>query len=167
MAAPAADLSESLPPLQSPHSPNASSLPFPELQELPQKLRGRQRLLQSLTRKTSSPSIARLSTTRSNTYNGNGKGSISCIALNAGTTYGSPGTALSREISVAFQTPAHLQRQRLVFTFQPWMRPLVFVSLLSTMASCLLVFRLRSAPRRNQAPFLESRKWTRITSRGQ
>lgn len=106
MAAPAADLSESLPPLHSPHSPNASSLPFPELQELPQKLRGRQRLLQSLTRKTSSPSIARLSTTRSNAYNGNGKGSISCIALNAGTTYGSPGTALSREISVAFQTPA-------------------------------------------------------------
>ena len=93
-------------PNNSPQSSDASSSPpFQEFQELPRKLKGRQRLLQGLTRISSSPSIARLSTTRSSGYNGNGKGSISCISLNSGTTYGSPGTALSREFSAAYGTP--------------------------------------------------------------
>ena len=81
-----------------------SPLPF---QEQPAKLRGRQRLLAGLHRISSSPSIARLSSSRSRGYNGTGAGSISCISLNSSSSYGGPsfGHPLTREFSGGRATP--------------------------------------------------------------
>ncbi|KAF2214601.1 hypothetical protein CERZMDRAFT_65846 [Cercospora zeae-maydis SCOH1-5] len=94
-------LDEAHTPIGSPHSLNPSSPPFQEFAEQPRKLRGRQRLLAGLNRISSSPSIAKLSTSRSRGYHGNGKGSISCISLNSATTYG---TALEREHAAGYST---------------------------------------------------------------
>lgn len=61
------------------------------------KLKGRKRILKSLQRISSSPSVARLSRNPANQYRGTGKGSISCISLNSssysyglGITYPAP-----------------------------------------------------------------------------
>ncbi|KAI5370199.1 Putative F-box domain, leucine-rich repeat domain superfamily, F-box-like domain superfamily [Septoria linicola] len=95
-------------PIGSPQSLNPSSPPFEESQEQPRKLKGRQRLLAGLNRISSSPSIARLNTSRSGGYTSNGKGSISCISLNSAATYGSPayGFALSQEVSASHASPS-------------------------------------------------------------
>ncbi|SMR50578.1 unnamed protein product [Zymoseptoria tritici ST99CH_1A5] len=67
----------------------------PPFQEQPRKLKGKQRLLAGLQRISSSPSVARLSTTRSRGYSGSGRASVSCISLNAAA-----GPTLARELSV-------------------------------------------------------------------
>ena len=54
--------------------------PLPYEQQ-PPKLKGRRRLLQSLQRISSSPSLARMGRTPSSTYTGMGKGSMSCVSL--------------------------------------------------------------------------------------
>lgn len=72
-------------PIETPQSPPVASPPFAEQ---PPKLKGRHKLLAGLQRISSSPSIARLSTTRSRTYSGSGKGSISCISLNSASSAG-------------------------------------------------------------------------------
>ncbi|KAF2158897.1 hypothetical protein M409DRAFT_30603 [Zasmidium cellare ATCC 36951] len=91
-------------PIESPTSPTVSSPPF---QEQPPKLKGRQRFLAGLHRISSSPSIARLNNSRSRTYNGTGKGSISCISLNSANSVGGPsfGSSLTREFSTGYATP--------------------------------------------------------------
>lgn len=52
-------------------------LPF----EQPPKLKGRKRLLHSLQRMSSSPSLARMGRNSSSSYTGAGKGSMSCVSL--------------------------------------------------------------------------------------
>lgn len=91
-------------PIGSPQSPISSSPPF---QEQPPKLKGRQRFLAGLHRISSSPSIARLNNSRSRSYNGTGKGSISCISLNSATLAGGPsfGSSLTQEYSNGCATP--------------------------------------------------------------
>ncbi len=75
--------------------------------DAPPKLRGRLRLLQSLQRISSTPSLARLGRTSSSGYRGSGKGSISCVSLSSaaspyGHSYaGSAASGLSAEYSTA------------------------------------------------------------------
>ncbi|MCJ1274420.1 hypothetical protein MMC21_002216 [Puttea exsequens] len=60
------------------NSPNGGPLPF----EQPPKLKGRRRLLQSLQRMSSSPSLVKtVRAPSSNGYTGSGKGSMSCVSL--------------------------------------------------------------------------------------
>lgn len=91
-------------PVGSPQTPNLSSQPF---EEQSPKLKGKQRLLARLHRISSSPSVARLNNTRSRTYNGTGKGSISCISLNSASSLGGPafGQSLTSEYSSGYATP--------------------------------------------------------------
>lgn len=105
---PAESLEEAHTPIGSPQSLNLSSPPFQEFQEPPRKLRGRQRFLAGLHRISSSPSVAKLNTSRTRGYSGSGKGSISCISLNSAASYGGPafGSALNRELSAGYATPA-------------------------------------------------------------
>lgn len=49
--------------------------------EQPPKLKGRRRILHSLQRMSSSPSLARMGRTSSSSYTGAGKGSMSCVSL--------------------------------------------------------------------------------------
>lgn len=70
----------------------------PPFEEQPPKLRGRARLLKGLQRISSSPSVARLGSSRA--YNASGKGSISCISLNThhGPTTPSLAHSLTQEL---------------------------------------------------------------------
>lgn len=74
--------------------------------EVPRKLKGRKRLMQSIQRMSSSPSLAKL--TRSNSssgYRNGGKASVSCISLNtAAATYGTYGSSLTAELSAGYST---------------------------------------------------------------
>lgn len=91
-------------PVGSPLSPSRLiPPPFEEQQERRPKLKGRQRLLAGLQRISSSQS---LSQSRARGYNGNGKGSISCISLNSATSLNTPsfGSSLTREFSTGFST---------------------------------------------------------------
>lgn len=92
---------------QTPADAQGPILSSPPFQEQAPKLKGRERLLARLHRISSSPSVARLSTTRSRTYNGTGKGSISCISLNSASSVGGPafGQSLTREYSSGYATP--------------------------------------------------------------
>lgn len=78
--------------------------PFEEQQR--PKLKGRQRLLAGLQRISSSQSLSRVGQTGGRGYNGNGKGSISCISLNSATSLNTPslGHSLTREYSTGFST---------------------------------------------------------------
>lgn len=91
-------------------SPQVSEAPASPLQEQPAKLKGKQRFMAGLHRISSSPSVARLSTSRSRAqrgYNGTGKGSISCISLNSASSYGPAfGSSLTSELSGGYATPA-------------------------------------------------------------
>ena len=51
--------------------------------ELPPKLKGRRRILQSLQRMSSSPSLARMGRNQSSTYRSGGHGSMSCVSLSS------------------------------------------------------------------------------------
>ena len=62
-----------------PASMSAHGGPLPY--EQPHKVKGRKRLLQSLQRMSSSPSLVRLGRGSSSSYNGAGKGSMSCVSL--------------------------------------------------------------------------------------
>lgn len=70
------DTTES-PGAMTPNSQQGGPLPF----EQPPKLKGRRRLLQSLQRMTSSPSLAKMGRAPSSGYTGTGKGSMSCVSL--------------------------------------------------------------------------------------
>ncbi|KAL2043107.1 hypothetical protein N7G274_004167 [Stereocaulon virgatum] len=72
-------------------------LPF----EQPPKLKGRRRLLQSLQRMSSSPSLAKMGRVPSSTYTGGGKGSMSCVSLaSSSSRYGhSYGNSYSSTLS--------------------------------------------------------------------
>ncbi|MCJ1389506.1 hypothetical protein MMC18_002363 [Xylographa bjoerkii] len=74
--------------------------------EVPPKLKGRRRLLQSLQRMSSSPSLAKMGRTPSSTYRGGGKGSLSCVSLNPTTpTYGhSHSSSYASQSSAGFST---------------------------------------------------------------
>ena len=93
-------------PVGSPQSPSRLiPPPFEEQQERRPKLKGRQRLFAGLQRISSSQSISRLGQSRAG-YNGNSKGSISCISLNSATSLNTPslGSSLTREFSAGFST---------------------------------------------------------------
>jgi F-box/leucine-rich repeat protein 2/20 len=62
----------------SPTGTDGGPLPY---EQRPPKLKGRKRLLQSLQRISSSPSLARIGRTPSSSYTGTGKGSMSCVSL--------------------------------------------------------------------------------------
>lgn len=70
------------------------------------KLKGRQRLLHSLQRMGSSPSLAGLGRTRSQSLRSGGKASMSCVSLaSPGSPYGySFGSSVSSELSNGFST---------------------------------------------------------------
>ncbi|KAF7187426.1 F-box/LRR-repeat protein 2 [Pseudocercospora fuligena] len=93
--------------IESPDSNNIASPPFEDVPQPAPKLKGRQRLIAGLQRISSSPSVARLNGSRAKSYNGTGKGSISCISLNSASSYGSPsfGPSLTREFSAGYATP--------------------------------------------------------------
>lgn len=88
--------------VETPQSPTATQ-PFAEQ---PLKLKGRARLVAGLQRISSSQSLAKMGRSRSRTYNGTGKGSISCISLNsANSSYGTSfGPSLTNEFSNGFST---------------------------------------------------------------
>ena len=92
-------------PIGSPQSVTVASPPF---QEQPPKLRGRKKFFAGLHRISSSPSVARLGSSRTRGYNGTGKGSISCISLNSASSLGAHAFAspLSREESTGYGTPS-------------------------------------------------------------
>ena len=66
-----------------PTSTHGGPLPF----EQPPKLKGHRRLLQSLQRMSSSPSLAKMGRVPSSTYTGAGKGSMSCVSLASSSSY--------------------------------------------------------------------------------
>lgn len=72
----------------------------PSFQEPPRKRRGKDRLLAGLHRISSSPSVARLNTSRSRGYSGSGIGSVSCISLNSAAAMGGP--SMGREFSAGY-----------------------------------------------------------------
>ena len=73
--------------------------------EVPPKLKGRRRLLQSLQRMSSSPSLAKMGRTPSSNYRG-GQASLSCVSLNpTTTTYGhSHNSSYASQSSAGFST---------------------------------------------------------------
>lgn len=76
-------------------------------EQQPPKLKGRRRLLQSLQKMSSSPSLAKMSRTSSSNYTGTGKGSMSCVSLaSSNSRYGhSYGPSYSStQSSAAFST---------------------------------------------------------------
>ncbi|KAL6713364.1 hypothetical protein ACLMJK_008829 [Lecanora helva] len=82
---------------------NGGQLPM----ERPPKLKGRKRILHSLQRMSSSPSLVRLGRTSSSAYTGAGKGSMSCVSLASsnsrhGNSYGQ--SYSSTQSSAAFST---------------------------------------------------------------
>ena len=74
-------LAESPEPL-TPNSPTTGTIPLDQ----PVKLKGRQRLFQSLQRISSSPSLAKVGRTRSSEYRSGAKGSLSCVSLSSPMT---------------------------------------------------------------------------------
>ena len=76
------DMTES-PGALTPISTQGGPLPY----EQPAKLKGRRRLLQSLQRMSSSPSLAKMGRVPSSTYTGGGKGSMSCVSLASSSSY--------------------------------------------------------------------------------
>lgn len=94
-------LAQDSPRPSAPGSPMLSAMP----QDQPTKLKGRQRLLQSLQRMSSSPSLVKMSRTRSTekVYRPNNKASISCISLGSSPQ----GSSISPpiQISSAYATP--------------------------------------------------------------
>ena len=82
---------------------DGGQLPF----EQPPKLKGRRRILHSLQRMSSSPSLVRLGRASSSSYTGAGKGSMSCVSLASsssrpGHSYGQ--SYSSTQSSAAFST---------------------------------------------------------------
>ncbi|KAI9699611.1 MAG: hypothetical protein M1820_007111 [Bogoriella megaspora] len=87
---------------QSPTNPSADGIAM----EQGPKLRGRKRLMQSLQRISSSPSLARLGRNHSAGYRAGGRGSVSCLSLaSSSSRYGqSFGSAFSTELSAGYST---------------------------------------------------------------
>ncbi|MCJ1231950.1 hypothetical protein MMC12_008630, partial [Toensbergia leucococca] len=85
-----------------PTSPNSESLPM----DPPAKLKGRKRILQSLQRISSSPSLAKMGRTPSSAYRSGGRGSMSCVSLSSsGFAYGHTyGNSYSSYSSAGFST---------------------------------------------------------------
>lgn len=71
------------PDLVTPTSPTSGDIPL----EHPPKLKGRQRLLKSLQRMSSSPSLAKLGRSSSSKYRSSAKGSMSCVSLSSSSAY--------------------------------------------------------------------------------
>ncbi len=90
-----------------PSAPPADALPASFDQ--PPKLKGRRRLLQSLQRISSSPSLARMGRAPSSNYRSGGKGSMSCVSLSSsmnahGHHYGNSYSSHSSHSSAGFST---------------------------------------------------------------
>ena len=85
-----------------PNSPASGQFPF----EQATKRTGRQRLLQGLQRISSSPSLARLSRTKSSDYRGGMMASISCVSLSSPVlTYSfSPSGSYTSQLSAGYST---------------------------------------------------------------
>lgn len=84
------------PGVESPVSPTSTTGEIP--MEQPQKPKGRQRLLQSLQRMSSSPSLVRRARSSSTGYRGDGKASLSCISLSSSTYTPCLGTSSSSQL---------------------------------------------------------------------
>ncbi|EMD00689.1 hypothetical protein BAUCODRAFT_62331 [Baudoinia panamericana UAMH 10762] len=91
-------------PVESPQS--ITLIPQPYNEQPPPKLKGRQRLLAGLQRISSSQSVNRLGSSRSRTYSGNGKASISCISLQSAQSLNTPalGSSLTQELALGYST---------------------------------------------------------------
>ncbi|MCJ1482719.1 hypothetical protein MMC06_002885 [Schaereria dolodes] len=74
--------------------------------ESPPKLKGRRRILQSLQRISSSPSLARMGRVPSSSYRIGGRGSMSCVSLSStASPYGHPfGSSNSSQTTAGFST---------------------------------------------------------------
>ncbi|KAF2834516.1 RNI-like protein [Patellaria atrata CBS 101060] len=85
----------------SPYLPISDAIPIQR-----PKMRGRDRLFQSLQRISSSPSLAKMGRTPSTGYRGSGKGSISCVSLSSSpSSYGhSYNSSYSSGFSAGFST---------------------------------------------------------------
>ncbi|KAL9094007.1 MAG: hypothetical protein Q9165_003677 [Trypethelium subeluteriae] len=98
-------------PEQSPQSPTSPTSPTSPISpdaggiamEQPPKLRGRKRLLQSLQRMSSSPSLARLARTPSAGYRIGGRGTVSCVSLSS-ISSAQYGSSYSSELSAGYST---------------------------------------------------------------
>ncbi|QIW95505.1 hypothetical protein AMS68_001023 [Peltaster fructicola] len=76
------------------------TLAEPAFVEQQARPKGRARLVAGLQRISSSHSILKLGRSRAHSYNGNGRGSISCISLTSGSGYGTPlASTLSTELA--------------------------------------------------------------------
>ncbi|KAF2456013.1 hypothetical protein BDY21DRAFT_267925, partial [Lineolata rhizophorae] len=92
----------------SPTPPASDAIPINQPQA---KLKGRLRLMRSLQRISSSPSLAKAGRSHSTSaaYRAGGRGSISCVSLSAGSRAGSPydnsyGSSCSSEMSAGYST---------------------------------------------------------------
>lgn len=92
-------------PNDSPQSPSRlMPLPFEEQQR--PKLKGRHKVLAGLQRISSSQSLSRNGQSKAGRYNGNGKGSVSCMSLNSASSLNTPSlmSPFTQDSSPAFST---------------------------------------------------------------
>ncbi|KAI9769902.1 MAG: hypothetical protein M1835_006624 [Candelina submexicana] len=87
-------------------SPVSNTPTGSQSEAIPMKLKGRKRLLQSLQRISSSPSLAKMGRAPTSGYRSGGKGSISCVSLtSSGSSYGhSYSNSYSSQDSADFST---------------------------------------------------------------
>jgi F-box and leucine-rich repeat protein 2/20 len=86
-----------------PTSPTDAGIPY----ETAPKLRGKQRILKSLSRISSSPSLAKMGRSQSSAYRSGGRGSISCVSLTSPTSSAyahSQSSSYSSQFSTGFST---------------------------------------------------------------
>ncbi|KAI4723766.1 RNI-like protein [Aureobasidium sp. EXF-10728] len=69
-----------------------------------EKVKGKKRLIQSLQRMSSSPSLAKFGRAPSSSYRTGGRASASCISLSGSASYASYGNSLASELSVGYST---------------------------------------------------------------
>ncbi|KAK8210225.1 hypothetical protein M8818_003713 [Zalaria obscura] len=79
--------------------PNGATAP-----PTPIKLKGKKRLLHTIQRISSSPSLVKLGRTPSSGYRTGGKASVSCISLSSSSPSYGPGYALANELSAGYYT---------------------------------------------------------------
>ncbi|KPI44733.1 F-box/LRR-repeat protein 2 [Cyphellophora attinorum] len=117
------------------HTPRPATPVSPEIDAAdgpPAKLKGRHKLIQSLQRMSSSPSLAKLGRTRSTekVYRPNHKASISCTSLNSANTSSSfsPPNSFSSQLSYGYSTapttPGSPGSQQSYFDTNARLRPL-------------------------------------------
>lgn len=100
-------------------------------EQLPRKLKGKQRLLAGLQRISSSQSLARAKTNQGRPYTPNSKGSVSCMSLPSATSLDTPSLRppFTRECSYAITTPTFAVHTPGVSTRDPQARTRLLASL--------------------------------------